>query len=157
MDLGSDQFDLVKQGEEGAWMVLRDPKDLARELPCRILLKSGQSKTWRKLEDGEQNARAEQYSKRNGKMKFKAENLREAGNRHLARVTMQWEGIEWEGQVLECTYQNALMLYTERPWIGTQVDEFITDPANFGASEDVEKFTSVFSEQSQKAGIEANF
>lgn len=51
--------------------------------------------------------------------------------RLLASVTKSWEGVEWNGAVLECTPENAVMLYEKIPWLKDQVDAFINERANF--------------------------
>jgi hypothetical protein len=49
----------------------------------------------------------------------------------LARCTMAWKGLAMRGQILECNFENARMLYTTYRWIKEQVDGFVTDRANF--------------------------
>lgn len=49
----------------------------------------------------------------------------------LARVTVGWSNIIYNGEPLKFSLENAKMLYRERPWIKEQVDEFVADRANF--------------------------
>jgi hypothetical protein len=49
----------------------------------------------------------------------------------LAKCTLAWEGIVWEGKELQCNFENAKMLYTKLIWLRDQVDAFINDRANF--------------------------
>lgn len=52
----------------------------------------------------------------------------------LARCTVGWENIEWEGKPLPFDKDNAKKLYTKAPWLREQVDLFMGDRANFLAS-----------------------
>lgn len=49
----------------------------------------------------------------------------------LASATVEWEGIIWEGAPLECTRENAEMLYRTLGWIREQVDNFVADEKNY--------------------------
>ena len=49
----------------------------------------------------------------------------------LAACTESWIELDWEGAPLECTFENARMIYKERAWIKEQVDEHLGDRANF--------------------------
>lgn len=49
----------------------------------------------------------------------------------LARCTLGWENIDWEGKPYQCTLENARRLYLKAPWLREQVDLFIGDRANF--------------------------
>lgn len=48
-----------------------------------------------------------------------------------AKITMNWRGMGWKGEELPFSYDNAVMVYTERQWIGDQVDSFHGRRANF--------------------------
>jgi hypothetical protein len=49
----------------------------------------------------------------------------------LAACTIDWEGVEYDGQELECTRENAKWVYTEFPAIRRQVNRFIMQERNF--------------------------
>jgi len=49
----------------------------------------------------------------------------------LAKCTLSWEKVVWEGNDLPCTYENAKMIYGNLIWLRDQVDAFINDRANF--------------------------
>ena len=49
----------------------------------------------------------------------------------LASITMDWENIEWDGESFPFTAQNALKLYTDVPYVRSQVLHFSEDTANF--------------------------
>lgn len=50
---------------------------------------------------------------------------------YLVGCTRSWAGIVWKGRQLECTPDNARMLYAELPWLMAQVNEFVGNRANF--------------------------
>lgn len=54
-------------------------------------------------------------------------------SRLFAECTVSWSGIDWEGEPLECTYENALMLYTAEGlhWLWSDVNKFISRRRNF--------------------------
>lgn len=46
----------------------------------------------------------------------------------LAICTVSWtDNVEYQGEPLECTYENCLKLYSERKWIGEQLLEAAGD------------------------------
>lgn len=49
----------------------------------------------------------------------------------LAAITVNWFGIEENGVALECTKENAIMIYKKYSWLRLQVDSFVSDRANF--------------------------
>ena len=49
----------------------------------------------------------------------------------LAACTKSWSGIIVEGKAVECTTDNAVMIYERFPWIKEQVDVAMGDRANF--------------------------
>lgn len=49
----------------------------------------------------------------------------------LAKCTLSWENVVYNGKELECNYNNAKMIYTEVDVIREQVSTFINDRANF--------------------------
>lgn len=46
-------------------------------------------------------------------------------------ATVKWEGVEYEGQKLEFTQDNALMIYEKFHFIQDAIEEFGGDRANF--------------------------
>lgn len=131
MDLS--KLDLGAAAEQGATMTLRHPvtdEDLLDDKtgePITITVMGRDSKQFRQTADRLHRAR-QQGSRR------KEPTLREAEKfaaTLLGAVTLRWNGIEWEGKPLECNVENATMLYTERPWIREQIDEFVGDAGNF--------------------------
>lgn len=51
----------------------------------------------------------------------------------LSKITVGWEGVDWEGEPMECTAENAYKLYKEPAyrWFRDQVDDFATDRRNY--------------------------
>ena len=60
-----------------------------------------------------------------------AERLESEANEVLARCTISWTGVVYEGNELEFSFASAKMLYTQLPWVKEQVDEFVAERANF--------------------------
>lgn len=53
--------------------------------------------------------------------------------RLLVACTISWEGIEWEGDPMECTPENVRKLYSnpQLGWLKRQVDRFIHSTGNY--------------------------
>jgi hypothetical protein len=49
----------------------------------------------------------------------------------LAKCTLNWENVIWEGKELPCNYENAKIIYLNLLWLRDQIDAFINDRANF--------------------------
>lgn len=49
----------------------------------------------------------------------------------LVACTVSWENCEFEGKKLECTPENAKMLYGRLIWLRRQVDRFVVSRRNF--------------------------
>lgn len=51
----------------------------------------------------------------------------------IAACTLSWEGVEWEGEPMECTPENAEKLYRNPKlgWLKRQVDRFIHRTGNY--------------------------
>ncbi len=57
---------------------------------------------------------------------------REAGSRFLAGCVISWEGITADGKApLDCTLDNALMVFTQVPWVEDACDLKLGNRANF--------------------------
>lgn len=52
----------------------------------------------------------------------------------LVACTQNWQGMLWGGKELECSAQNARMVYSRSPIIREQVDDAISDRALFTKS-----------------------
>lgn len=132
-------LDLNSAAEDGAAMTVVHPttgEDLTyvssngETRPIRIFLKGNDSAAFRN--------RMDFHMRKNGRNDRKQMSLAEMQDQSadlLASVTTGWEGVTWNidgvKADLECTRENAKMLYKERPWLRKQVDEFVAEPENF--------------------------
>lgn len=128
MDLKN--LDMRAAAEAGATMTLRHPvtdEDLmdGKGKPVTITVLGSDSREFRRKVDEVNRTR----QRKRGNLSL-AESERTAAEL-LASVTKAWSGIEWDGKVLECTTENAEMLYRERSWVRQQVDEFVAEAGNF--------------------------
>ncbi|MFO1126374.1 MAG: hypothetical protein U1E25_14595 [Methylocystis sp.] len=60
-----------------------------------------------------------------------AEELENNAIETLVACTIGWSGIALDGKTLDCTPENARMIYKRLRWLREQVDAFINDRANF--------------------------
>lgn len=63
------------------------------------------------------------------------EEVESTANGILANAIAGWSGnFLYDGEALECTYENAVRVLEETPWLKEQVDAFAQDRSNFLAS-----------------------
>lgn len=126
MDLAT----LRTDSEDGAELVILHPKTrepiMTDGKPLTIRLASITSKQYLERE-------AEIIEKRRGLKKVTSEYLREEAAETLAKVTLSWQGVEFNGEELPCTIANAKKIYMVPglKWLREQVDLFVADEANF--------------------------
>ena len=123
MDLA--KLDILSPANEGVWMELEHPVT-GEPLGIKIKVAGVDSDYYRKEMRRQQNKRLKK-----GIRTISAEELENEVIELLVACTLDWEGIEYEGKVLECNKENARMIYKKFPWIREQVDNFINDRANF--------------------------
>jgi len=123
MDLA--KLDTLSPANEGVWMELEHPVT-GEPLGIKIKVAGVDSDYYRKEMRRQQNKRLKK-----GIRTISAEELENEVIELLVACTLDWEGIEYEGKVLECNKENARMIYKKFPWIREQVDNFINDRANF--------------------------
>lgn len=58
----------------------------------------------------------------------------EATASFMARCTVSWSGIEYNGDVLEKNFETARSLYKRLPWLREQIDNFASNRGNFIAT-----------------------
>jgi len=119
------QFDVVSPANEGVWMNLEHPVT-GEPLDVRIKLAGIDSDYYKKELRKQQNKKFKK-----GFRKLSAEELEADTIELLVACTLDWEGVELEGQALECNPENVRKIYKRFPWIKEQVDNFINDRANF--------------------------
>lgn len=49
----------------------------------------------------------------------------------LASVVVSWSGIEENGKAVECNNQNVVAILKRYSWLRLQIDQFVSDRANF--------------------------
>lgn len=52
-------------------------------------------------------------------------------NRRLAACIVGWSGVEYKGNELEYSHENALLLVSELPFVKEEITRFVTDRRNF--------------------------
>lgn len=110
--------------ERGAELELAHPGTGA-PLGVFVTVAGVDSRTWR----GAQNAVSEKRRSRRGPLT--GEEIRAGQAEILARCTLAWRGVTFEGAELPCTVENARMLYARLPWMADQLDAFASDRASF--------------------------
>lgn len=135
MDLSN--FDSVKASDEGAVMEVMDPTKGVpltfmvgeEKKPVTITLLGMDSQKVRDKRNFEINKRLKVTAR--NRNTTTAEQNEEEGTSLLAFCTVAWSGMVLDGKPLECTKDNAALVYTRFPWLRSQVDEFVGDRANF--------------------------
>ncbi len=130
--MGFDLSTLTPNADQGAVMTVLNPitmqplRDDAGD-DVTITLAGEDSEVYRSAQRAATNKRLAMR----GKGKITAEELEAEALELLARCTLQWSGIVWEGKALECNAKHARMLYQALPWLREQVDAFIADRSHF--------------------------
>lgn len=132
MDLAN--LNLTEQADKGAWLVVTHPVTGA-DTDIRIKLAGTDSQRWQKAERAFTNKRLAQLA-RKGNLTMSAEEVEARGVALLAAVTLEWEGLTLNGQVWQCSEENAKQLYRTQAWIREQADSFVAERANFFSSFD---------------------
>jgi len=135
--LNLSQFDVVNAAEEGAWMDVYTPSGEKSE--ARIKLLGTDSKVYRDRVRANLNSRLNKKPGKRQDIDFDREERK--GLELLAKMTITWEGIYNEekdpdtGELVEVevvhSFESAIALYKQYPWIKEQVDEFVADRNNF--------------------------
>jgi len=113
---------------EAAWVTILHPRTF-EPTPIRIKLAGADSDLYKKAERRVRNRNVSLLKKsKNG---LSAEIVEASAMEMLLGATLDWEGVTWGGAPLECTPENARMLYDKFGFIRDQVDEFIGDRNNF--------------------------
>lgn len=118
-------FDTLAGSDEGAEMTLRNP---ATNEPI--------DGTWIRLAGPDSKIAKARKADIRRKLRRQRTNtldlnmLEEEATETRVAITLAWQGIELNGP-LNCTPENARMLYERFPWIAEQVDEFQGDRSNF--------------------------
>ena len=97
--------------------------------PSRIMLIGAESNTARELQRRAQRTRAKSVVTK----RIDPEEIEAMAAKFLASLVKGWENIEWQGQPLAFTHENALMLLTTLGWLRKQVDDFVYDVEAFAS------------------------
>lgn len=126
------KLNLTTVSDEGAWMHVTHPVT-GVELPnTRILIAGKDSDRYKKSLNKYANDRA----KRGGKLT--AEAIESANIRIVSACVIEWEGVEEDGQALDCKEPVVVLLLAKYRWLYEQVDLFIADRGNFFAEDESE-------------------
>jgi hypothetical protein len=131
MDLAN--IDLQSAADEGIEVKLQHPAtgdyltdENGDNLVITVLGKD--SATWQSVAKRINTRNANRYKDR----KVPSAVLESALYEILAECTTKWsDNIQYEGESLKCTRENALMLYEQRAWIAEQLIEAAADRANY--------------------------
>ena len=134
-------FDLRTAAERGAWLQLLHPGTneelgVAEGSPCRIKIQGADSMAYEEAAARTVALRSKKAT--STRRKVSTQRLLEAAadnaksqSEELAAITLEWENIEWDGEPLEFTTENAIKVYSEHRWIRDQVIEFFGDRTNY--------------------------
>jgi hypothetical protein len=131
MDL-STKVDTIAGANDGAKLYLQGPNgepllDDAKQA-IWIMLKGKDSDEWIASENKVTNRRLQAGAR----MKLTNEGLKSDVIKNLAAVTVSWSGIGLPGEeTSDCSYENAMRLYTLFPDVKDQAADFVNDRANF--------------------------
>jgi len=135
MDLS--QFDTVSAADRGASLQLSHPLtgaplvDEASKQPVTINVLGADSHKYTDLLHRAKN-KARAALAKHGKKAVRTAEETEAEELEVAvKCTVGWSYVSWQGQPLPFSEANARMLYTERPWVLEQVQEFMEDRTNY--------------------------
>lgn len=96
-----------------------------------ITVLSKDSETYRDIQKTQANARFKNFGRRTTSTSLTAEELEEESLQLLVACTKAWRGMVYHGEALDCTPENARMIYERIPMIREQVDDAIHDRGNF--------------------------
>jgi hypothetical protein len=101
-----------------------------------VTLLGQDSKIYRKLQLGKQQAALNRMAKGKKALDLDAEKLSEDSIDDLVKLTTAWSGFELDGKKLDCNPDNVRKVYAEWAWIKEQVQEFVGNRANFFRAND---------------------
>lgn len=110
----------------GTGQVLRDEDGVA----VTITLHGPDSKAVKSVERAWTNKRLAE-GMRSKKATVSIEQIEDQAMAVDVAATVDWSGVAFDGEELECTPENIRKVYTRLPWIREQVEEFFNERANF--------------------------
>lgn len=102
-----------------------------RQTGITIEVYSRDSDVFQRITDEQNNRRLRQIGRRIGGIKLTVEESKAESLEVLVACTRSWSNMAFEGKRLECTPDNARMIYTKVKEIREQVEEAMTDRSNF--------------------------
>lgn len=121
----------VEKAEAGFKMEIVNP---ATGVPvgATITLVGIDSKIYQDAQHKISNKRMKRMNSRGGvKFALTSEEVEFESIELLARCTLGWENVDWEGSPLPFNFENAKMIYTELLWLREQCVVAMEDRANF--------------------------
>lgn len=122
-------LDTRKGAEQGFELALTHPETGAR-LGATMLLLGADAEEYQRQVRAFQKKRTQQFL-RQRKYTLSPEEAEEEAIELLVVATLGWKDVVVDGKPLEFNHDNARMLYTRFPWLREQVQEAVTDRANF--------------------------
>jgi hypothetical protein len=123
------QFDTVSASEEGAWLHLCAPgteekvyTEKGNKKPLRIKLKGPDCDVWTTFQRKAMQSQGKKESRSSEDVAFEDSKL-------FAKMTVAWENMPSECG--ECSYENAIKLYTTYKDIRMQALRFVMSQENF--------------------------
>jgi hypothetical protein len=117
--------------DDGAVLNIVHPESEEVIKGMTITLLGQDSKVYRKLQMGKQQAALNRMAKGKKALDLDAEKLSEDSIDDLVKLTTEWSGFMLDGKKLDCTPANVRTVYAEWVWIKEQVQEFVGNRANF--------------------------
>lgn len=122
----------VESPVDGTPLYLNDDEGKAdRAKPVRILLRGKDSPEYRTAEHKIRNQRLKGVGRRGKIVSVTAEALEMEATELMATCVVNWENVVIGGESIPFSKEAATKLIEDFPWIREQVDEFISDRANF--------------------------
>ena len=122
--------------DDGAVLNIVHPESEEVIKGMTITLLGQDSKVYRKLQMGKQQAALNRMAKGKKALDLDAEKLSEDSIDDLVKLTTEWSGFMLDGKKLDCTPANVRTVYAEWAWIKEQVQEFVGNRANFFRAND---------------------
>jgi hypothetical protein len=127
MDLST--LDMAKFADEGSILEVLHPATLDVQYyegePVSIKLLGQDSNAFRQF------VQRRARNAMNKRQKLDIDKLSSDAAELYATLTIGWHGITEGNQPVECTFDNAKRIYEKHGWLRQQIDEFVSDRANF--------------------------
>ena len=125
------KHDTVAFSDEGATLTLMSPDGSGEPTDIQIVCYGPDSHVVTKLRREQSDRRLARARRPGGGKKVTAAELEAEDCAFLATATKGWSNMQENGKDLPFSYEEALRVYREYPWIMEQVNRFIADRANF--------------------------